>query len=105
MFRRRDFDFVTVSSNPPEQKDAALKTLQEQFAGTRNLQLAATDAVQSTFDARWDPNASFTIVIAPGGRVVYQQEGPVDILALRRATLSNLENDTYITHPNYWATP
>lgn len=107
MFRRRNFDFVTVSSDPPEQKDAVLKVLQAQFAGARNLQFAATDvlAMQSTFDARWDPNAAFTVVIAPGGRVVYQQEGPVDILALRRATLANLENDTYITHPNYWAAP
>ena len=107
MFRRRDFDFVTVSSNPPEQQDAVLKALQAQFAGARNLQFAATDvlAMQSTFDARWDPNTAFTVVIAPGGRVVYQQEGPVDILALRRATLANLENETYITHPNYWAAP
>jgi peroxiredoxin len=107
MFRRRDFDFVTVSSNPPDQKDAVLKALQGQFAGTRNLQFASTDvtAMQSIFDARWDPHASFTVVIAPGGRVVYQQEGAVDILALRRATLANLENGTYITHPNYWAMP
>jgi peroxiredoxin len=107
MFRRRDFDFVTVSSNPPDQQDAVLKALQAQYAGTRNLQFASTDiaAMQSTFDARWDPNASFTIVIAPGGRVVYQQEGPVDILALRRVTLANMENATYITHPNYWAIP
>ncbi len=106
MYRRRDFDFVTVSSNPPAQKEAVLKALEAQHAGTRNLQYAAADvtAMQSAFDARWDPASAFTIVIAPGGRVVYQQEGEVDVMALRRATLANLENETYITHPNYWAT-
>ena len=35
--------------------------------------------------------------------VFYQQQGEVDIIALRRVILANLENETYVGHPNYWA--
>jgi hypothetical protein len=43
------------------------------------------------------------MVIAPGGRVIYQEQGEVDIHAMRRAILMNLENETYTGHPAYWA--
>jgi peroxiredoxin len=106
MYRRRDFDLITVSMNNPEEKDAVMKMLQDQHAASRNLQFASTDtiAMETAFDARWDPAAPFTMVLAPGGRVVYEQQGDLDVIALRRAVLSNLENETYITHPSYWAT-
>jgi hypothetical protein len=42
-------------------------------------------------------------VIAPGGRVIYQEQGEVDVNAMRRAILMNLENETYVGHPAYWA--
>ena len=105
MFRRRDFDMVTVSTNYPDEKAGVLRTLQQQHASTRNLQFASEDtyAMQAAFDARWEAGVPFTMVIAPGGRVIYQQQGEADILALRRAILANLENDTYIGHPAYWA--
>ena len=106
MFRRRDFDLLTVSMNNPEEKDKVMKTLQEQHASSRNLLIDSTEAlpIEATFDARWDPAAPFTMVLAPGGRVIYGEQGNLDVIALRRAVLANLENETYITHPAYWAT-
>lgn len=43
------------------------------------------------------------MVIAPGGKVLYQKQGEVDILEVRRTILANLENETYVGHPAYWA--
>jgi hypothetical protein len=43
------------------------------------------------------------MVIAPGGKVLYQKEGEGDILEVRRVILANLENETYVGHPAYWA--
>jgi len=45
----------------------------------------------------------FTLVVAPGGKVLYRKEGEVDVMELRRAILGNLENQTYVGHPDYWA--
>jgi hypothetical protein len=106
MFRRRDFDLLTVSMNHPGEKDTVMKVLQEQHASSRNLQIDSAEPlpIETTFDARWDPTAPFTMVLAPGGRVIYEEQGNLDVVALRRAVLANLENETYITHPAYWAT-
>jgi hypothetical protein len=42
-------------------------------------------------------------VIAADGKVIYQQEGEVNILALRRAILANLADGSYIGSAAYWA--
>ncbi len=106
MFRRRDFDLVTISTNYPDEKNGVLKTLQAQQASSRNLQFATTDtyALQAAFEPKWDGGVPFTMVIAPGGRVIYQAQGEVDVYEMRRAILANLENETYVGHPAYWAT-
>jgi thiol-disulfide isomerase/thioredoxin len=105
MFRHRDFDLVTVSTNLPDEKAGVQKTLDAQHASSRNLQFASSDtyAMQAAFDAKWDAGVPFTMVIAPGGKVLYQQQGEVDIVALRRVILANLEDETYKGHPGYWA--
>lgn len=105
MFRRRDFDLVTVSTNMPDEKAGVMKALEAQHASSRNLQFATADtyALQAAFDAHWESGVPFTMVIAPGGKVLYQKEGEVDILEVRRVILANLENETYVGHPEYWA--
>jgi thiol-disulfide isomerase/thioredoxin len=105
MFRLRDFDLVMVSTNMPDENAGVMKTLQAQHASSRNLQFASTDtyAMQAAFDAHWDSGVPFTMVIAPGGKVLYQQQGEVDIHEVRRVILANLENETYVGHPAYWA--
>ena len=105
MFRRRDFDLVTISTNYPDEKNGVLKTLQAQHASSRNLQFASDDtyALQAAFDAKWDAGVPFTMVLAPGGKVIYQVQGEVDLYAMRRAIQANLENETYVGHPAYWA--
>src|ERR1035441_5847871 len=97
MFRRRDFDLVTVSTNYPDEKAGVLKTLQAQHASSRNLMFGSDDtyALQATFDAKWDAGVPYTVVLAPGGKVIYQEQGSVDVIAMRRAILANLENETY----------
>jgi thiol-disulfide isomerase/thioredoxin len=105
MYRRRDFDLVTVATNYPDEKVGVMKTLQAQHASSTNLLFASEDTygMQAAFDAKWDGGVPFTMVIAQGGKVLYQVQGEVDILAMRRAIQANLENETYVGHPLYWA--
>jgi peroxiredoxin len=107
MFRLRDFDLVTVAANLPDEKAGVMRVLQAQHASSRNLMFATEDTygLQAAFDPHWEAGVPFTMVIAPGGKVLYQKQGEVDILEVRRAILANLENDTYVGHPAYWALP
>ena len=45
--------------------------------------------------------AAFGQAIAPGGKVLTQ--GEVDIVALRRVILANLQNEICVGHPACWA--
>jgi len=105
MFRRRDFDLVTIAVNYPDEKNGVLKTLQAQHGSSRNLLFASEDtyALQAAFNPKWEAGVPYTMVIAPGGRVIYEVQGEVDVHAMRRAIQANLENETYVGHPAYWA--
>lgn len=105
MFRGRDFDLVMVSTNYPDERAGVMKALEKQHASSRNLQFASDDtyAMQAAFDAKWESGVPYTVVIAPGGKVLYERSGEVDILELRRLILGNLPDPDYIGHRAYWA--
>ena len=105
MFRGRDFDLVTVSTNLPDERAGVIKALDKQHASSRNLQFASDDtyAMQAAFDAKWESGVPYTVVIAPGGKLLYEKQGEVDILELRRIILGNLPDPDYIGHRAYWA--
>lgn len=106
MYRRRDFDMVTVAANLPDEKPGVIKELEKQHASGRNLQFASEDtyAMQAAFDPKWESGVPFTMLIAPDGKVLYRKQGDVDILELRRVILANLPDSDYIGHRAYWAT-
>jgi thiol-disulfide isomerase/thioredoxin len=105
MYRGRDFDFVTVSTNLPDEKPGVMKMLTKQHASSRNLQFGSEDtyAMQAAFDPKWEAGVPFTVVLAPDGKLLYQNQGEVDILELRRIILANLPDPDYIGHRAYWA--
>ena len=105
MYRGRDFDYVTVSANLPDERPGVLRALEKQHATGRNLQFASDDtyAMQAAFDPKWEAGVPFTVLLAPGGKVLYQKQGELDILELRRTILANLPDADYIGHRAYWA--
>ena len=103
MYRVRSFDLVTVSTNMPDEKNGVLEMLEKQHASSRNLLFGSDDtyALQAAFDPKWKSAVPYTVLIAPGGKIVYEHQGDVDFLELRRTILANLRAD-YIGFQNYW---
>jgi peroxiredoxin len=91
-YRGRDFELVTVSADSPDGKDEVLHFLTEHHSAVRNLIFANDDvyAMQAAFDARWQSGVPYTMLIAPDGKMIYDQEGEVDLLRLRRVLLATL---------------
>jgi len=87
MYRGRGFEVVTVSADPPEKRDAALGFLKEKQASTRNFIFEPADpyAMIDPVDPAWQGALPHTLVVAPGGKVIYRSEGAFDPLALRKA--------------------
>ena len=105
MYRRRDFDMVTVSTNLPDEREGVMRVLTKYHASTRNLQFASTevDALQAAFDPQWKAGVPYTVLIAPDGKIVFRKQGEVDLLDLRKAILANLPDSDYVGHRAYWA--
>jgi len=82
-----------------------MKMLEKQHASSRNLLFGSTDtdALQSAFDAHWQAGVPYTMLISPDGKMLYQEQGELDILKLRRTILANLPDPDYIGQRAYWA--
>lgn len=106
MYRGRPFSFVTVNSDGQGDADKVIEFLKSQYASSTNLQISPADltAAQKAFESSWSPIEEFTAVIAPGGKLVYSQKGPVKILNLRHAVLANFtDNAAFPGQAGYWA--
>lgn len=92
MYRHRNFRLVTITIDEPEQREAALKILQGRFVSAQNYHNAIEDRDQfaDILDAEWAGPVPHTVLIAPGGKVVYRKNGPFESLELRRAIVDFL---------------
>jgi peroxiredoxin len=106
MYRNRSFGLVTVSEDVPEAKPDVFAFLQKTHASTLNYLFASDDtsAVQDSFDPKMSGAVPFTLLFAPNGDVLYQEQGEISMARLRRTILANLPDDK--DHPGqqaYWA--
>ena len=94
-----------MSTDPPEAKAAVLTFLNQHHPAISNLQFASDDvyALQEAFDKKWDSGVPFTLVLAPDGKMIYQEMGEISILKMRRTILAYLPDLGYIGNANYWA--
>jgi len=104
MYGHRAFDLVTVSINYPDEKSGVLSTLSKQHATSRNLLLGSTDiySLIAAFDPEWNAAVPYTVLVKPDGEIVYQRQGSIDPLELRRAIIANIPDDDYVGHQAYW---
>jgi thiol-disulfide isomerase/thioredoxin len=92
MYRRRDFQLVTLSLDDPDKKDAALKVLEEKKVALTNyvVRTKDRDKFADVLDKKWPGPLPHTLVIAPGGKVLYRKTGGIDSLEVRRAIADHL---------------
>ena len=89
MYRKRDFEFVTVSANFPNEKAEVLKFLEKMQASSRNLLFGSEDkfAMFAAFDPKLDGQLPITVLLSPRGEVLYQKAGRIEPLELKREIL------------------
>jgi peroxiredoxin len=103
MYSDRGFNLVTVSTNAPDQEQGVLKFLLRKHATSRNLLFASDDAevLQKAFDPQWQSAVPYTVLLAPGGKVLFSTTGSVDLLQLRRTILAAVPAE-YDGFQRYW---
>lgn len=96
MYRGRAFEMVTISVDDPDDEEKVLEFLKKQHASNRNLLFERSDKnllVEAT-DRVWVGAAPLTLLVKPGGEIVYKRLGEIDALELKRAIV-NILGRTY----------
>ena len=84
---------MTISLDEPEKRDEALGGPEGEPRLGDELHLRTADdrdAFAEALDAEWPGPVPYTLLIAPGGKVIYRKVGAIDPLELKRAIVEHL---------------
>ena len=95
-FRHREFELITIAAQFPDEKSQVLKFLQKRSASTRNFYFADSDKYKmfEALDPEWKGGLPHTLLIAPGGEILYRATEELDFLTLRRKIVPALNRIT-----------
>lgn len=87
----RNFEFVSISADKPENIDKALTFLKKVPSPVKNFLYDGEDNYKliEAVDPKWNGALPYTMLVEPGGKIVYSYQGPVDLLELRRAIVEH----------------
>jgi peroxiredoxin len=87
MYRHRDVEVITISSDTLDLNDKVLKFLKEKQASFKNYQFNVDDNYQliEAVDKDWPGAIPYTLLIAPDGKILHRQMGEIDPLKLKKA--------------------
>jgi peroxiredoxin len=100
MYRQRDFELITISADGPDTRSKALALLTDKQVAARNFIFCEedkdifckqdNDALSAALDKDWPGGFPYTVLIAPGGKVIHRQMGEIDPLLLKKAIIGYL---------------
>ncbi|WP_422928644.1 redoxin domain-containing protein [Singulisphaera sp. PoT] len=93
MFRGRNFQLVSISLDDPAQEADALKVLKQHHYSAKNyiLRTDDRDKFAEALDKEWPGPIPYTVLIAPGGKVLYRKSGPIEPFELKKAIVGYLK--------------
>jgi peroxiredoxin len=91
MYRGRDFELVTISADNPTTKDKALKFLKTSQASTKNYIFNTDDKYKliEAIDPAWQGALPYTILVEPGGKIVYSKQGRINVREMKKMIVEN----------------
>jgi peroxiredoxin len=94
IYTQRDFEFISISTDNPEHKDKALKFLKNKQSSGANYLFAEDDKYKliESIDPKWQGALPYTLLVEPGGKIVYSKQGVIDFEELRKIVF----NDPFI---------
>ena len=92
MYGARDFEFVSICTDGLKKKEKVLDFLKNKGAATKNYLYSAEDKYQliESVDKNWSGAIPYTLLIAPGGEIVYTHEGIIDPLEVKKEIIKKI---------------
>ena len=91
MYRGRDFEFISISADEPTQKEKVLKFLKSREASNKNYLFSIDDKYKliEAIDPKWQGALPYTILVEPGGKIVYGKWGKIDVILMKKTIVEN----------------
>jgi peroxiredoxin len=92
MYRGREFEMVAVNVDPAGRNDKVLDFLKDKQASFKNYHFASDDIYPfiEAVDKDWLGAIPYTLLVKPGGQIIYRQMGLIDPLEVKRAIVEEL---------------
>jgi peroxiredoxin len=100
MYRRRNFEMITLCMDDPSKKEEALKVLRDNHVAATNylITVAKRDKFADLLDKEWPGPLPYTLLIGPDGKILYRKTGAIEPLEVRRVIADQLGR-TYASNP------
>lgn len=91
MYGARDFEFISLSADKIAQQDKALKFLESKNSAVQNYIFNGEDIYEmvEAVDTSWNAALPYTVLVEPGGKIVYQKQGEADFLELKQTIVDH----------------
>jgi thiol-disulfide isomerase/thioredoxin len=92
MYRGRDFEFITISTDKPGKREKALELLTKFEAANQNYIYTGDDiyTLIDVVDKNWKGSLPYTLLVAPGGEKLFAVEGIIEPYQLRKEIVKHL---------------
>ena len=92
MYRKREFEMITISADSPSRRSSVLSLLKKQQVSCRNYLFDSQDQYQlmSALDKDLLGGVPYTILVKPGGEILHRRLGTVDPLELKKEIVGYL---------------
>ncbi len=93
MYRGRAFEMVTISGDMPGKKDDVLKFLKSKQVSCANYLFNSEDRTElaNALDKDWQGGIPYTVIIKPGGEIIYRHSGAIEPLEVKKAIIGYLD--------------
>lgn len=93
MYGGREFELITISADKPEKQDKVLSFLNKYNAAASTNYLFSQDdkyALIEAIDPKWQGALPYTILVKPGGEIVYAKQGTIDPHEMKKQIVAQL---------------
>jgi len=86
MYGNRAFEFISISADKPDKYDETLSFLKQQQSAIANYIVENPDkyALIEAIDPEWNGALPYSLMVEPGGKIVYKCQGAVDLQELKK---------------------
>lgn len=92
MYMGRDFEMYTISTDRPDKSEKVKEFLQDKHAAFNNnyiFESEKRDDLLDNLDPKWQGAIPHTVLVEPGGKIVYRSSGGLNFRELRKAIVEN----------------